>query len=122
MSVRVDFSNLIRHATEVEARKAGETIFRAGDPGRHMYVVKTGEVEIRVEDKIVETVGAGGVFGEMALADDAPRSATAVARRDSEIVPIDERQFLFLVQQTPFFALGLLRVLASRLRTMNRLY
>jgi len=119
MTVAIDFSSLTRHAEVVETFKTGDTVFRAGDAGRRMYVVRSGEVVLLVQDRPVETVGRGGVVGEMALVDDAPRSATAIARSDCELVPIDDRQFLFLVQQTPMFALGLMRVLASRLRSMN---
>jgi CRP-like cAMP-binding protein len=60
------------------------------------------------------------IFGEMALIDDAPRSATAVAKTDVELVPISEKQFLFLVSQTPFFALKVMRVLARRLRATSK--
>jgi CRP-like cAMP-binding protein len=62
------------------------------------------------------------IFGEMALIDDAPRSATAVAKTDVELVPISEKQFLFLVSQTPFFALKVMRVLARRLRATNKTF
>ncbi|HEU5100134.1 MAG TPA: Crp/Fnr family transcriptional regulator [Roseiflexaceae bacterium] len=60
--------------------------------------------------------GPGGIVGEMALIDDRPRSATAVAATDCRLVPIDERRFTFLVQQTPMFALAVMRVMAERLR------
>jgi CRP/FNR family cyclic AMP-dependent transcriptional regulator len=59
------------------------------------------------------------MFGEMALVDSAPRSADAVAVTDVTLVPISEKQFLFLVSQTPFFALKVMRVLARRLRASN---
>ena len=60
------------------------------------------------------------IFGEMALVDGAPRSATAVAMTDVTLVPVSEKQFLFLVSQTPFFALKVMRVLARRLRASNK--
>ena len=63
---------------------------------------------------------ADNIFGEMALIDSEPRSATAVAITDVELVPISEKQFLFLVSQTPYFALRLMRVLAQRLRATNK--
>jgi CRP-like cAMP-binding protein len=55
----------------------------------------------------------------MALIDNSPRSATAVASTDVVLVPVSEKQFLFLVSQTPFFALMVMRVLARRLRAAN---
>ena len=101
--------------------KAGETIFRAGDPASELYVVQSGTVEIRIGDRVIETVSENGIFGEMALIDAAPRSATAVAAGDVRLVPVAQKQFLFLVSQTPFFALNVMRVLARRLRTANNL-
>jgi CRP-like cAMP-binding protein len=63
---------------------------------------------------------ADSIFGEMALIDSEPRSATAVAITDVELVPISEKQFLFLVGQTPYFALKVMRTLAQRLRVTNK--
>jgi CRP/FNR family transcriptional regulator, cyclic AMP receptor protein len=84
-----------------------------------MYVVKSGEVELKVRDKSVEIVGTDGFFGEMALVDQAPRSATAVAKTDCVVVPISEKHFLFMVEETPFFALAVLRTLTARVRRMD---
>ena len=81
-----------------------------------MYVVIEGEVEIRAKEKTIVTTGAGGIFGEMALIDDAPRSASAVAKTACKVVPIDKRRFNFLIQQTPFFALSVMRIMSDRLR------
>jgi CRP-like cAMP-binding protein len=72
---------------------------------------------MRVSDR-----STNSIFGEMALIDDAPRSATAIAITDVELVPIAEKQFLFLVSQTPFFALKVMRVLAGRLRATNKTF
>ena len=69
----------------------------------------------------MSVLDADGIFGEMALIDDSPRSATAVALTDVTLAPIKENQFLFLVQNTPFFALSVMRVLARRLRRQNKL-
>src|SRR5262249_41849162 len=60
------------------------------------------------------------IFGGMALIDSEPRSATAVAITDVELVPVSEKQFLFLVTQTPYFALRVMRILAQRLRMTNK--
>jgi CRP/FNR family cyclic AMP-dependent transcriptional regulator len=93
-----------------------ERALRNGRPGDVLYVVLSGTVEIRIGRKVVETVGEGGIVGEMALIDRSPRSADAVAASEAVVVSIDERRFLFLVQQTPFFALNVMRVMAERLR------
>jgi CRP-like cAMP-binding protein len=74
-----------------------------------------------VHDKSVEIVGTDGFFGEMALVDQAPRSATAVAKTDCIVIPISEKHFLFMIEETPFFALTVLRTLTARLRRMDRL-
>jgi CRP/FNR family cyclic AMP-dependent transcriptional regulator len=97
---------------------AGDYIFHEGDQSSEMYVVLDGQVDIIIGDKIVETVDPGGMFGEMALIGPAPRSASAVARFDARIVPVDNRRFQFLIQQTPYFAIHVMGVLADRLRRM----
>jgi CRP-like cAMP-binding protein len=103
-----------------ESRKiqvpAGEAVFNAGDRASDMFVVLEGQIEIRGGDTVYETVEPGGLFGEMALVDSSPRSASAVASVDSLLVPIDERRFIFLIQNTPYFALHVMTVLAQRLR------
>jgi CRP/FNR family cyclic AMP-dependent transcriptional regulator len=98
---------------------AGQTIFKEGDAGDAMYVVIEGHVDLLVREKLVEELGTGGVLGEMALIDAAPRSATAVAKSDCRLAPIHEKRFQFLVQQTPNFALQIMRVIADRLRRMD---
>jgi CRP-like cAMP-binding protein len=84
-----------------------------------MYVIKEGEVDILVNDKVIETVGPGGIVGETALIDTHPRSATVVAKTDCQLVPIDEKRFTFLIQQTPYFSLQVMRVLVERVRRMD---
>jgi CRP/FNR family transcriptional regulator, cyclic AMP receptor protein len=96
--------------------EAGQTIFAAGQPGKLMYVVTAGEVDILVGETLIETVGKGDILGEMALIDTQPRSATAIAKTDCKLAPIDEQRFSFLVQQTPYFALQVMRIMADRLR------
>jgi CRP-like cAMP-binding protein len=94
-------------------------IFTAGSPGDVMYVVKEGEVEVLVRDRVVETIGPGGILGEMALIDHSPRSASARAKTDCQLVPIAEARFAYLIQETPYFAIEVMRVMARRLRHMN---
>ena len=98
---------------------AGQVIFEFGQARDFMYIVKKGEVDIVVRDEVVETVGEDGFFGEMALIDHSPRSATAIAKTDCTLIKINERQFLFLVQETPFFAIIMMRTMAGRIRRRN---
>jgi len=103
---------------DAELFTAGSTIFREGDVGESMFAVLDGAVDIVIRGQTVETVGSGGVFGEMALIEELPRLATVVVRIDARVVSIDRKRFMFLVQQNPFFALQLMTVMAQRLRRM----
>src|SRR5262245_21797794 len=113
--------DVLRHAHETVSLPAGSAIIEEGRPGKLMYVVKEGTADILVGGVAVASVGPGEVFGELSLIDDRTRSAAVVARTDCELVPVDEKRFLFLVQQTPYFALQVMRVLAERLRRMNEI-
>lgn len=112
-------TSLFDHSADAKPVAAGTTIFQTGDPRDGMYAVVEGQVDIFVNGKHVETVEKGGIFGEMALIDKENRTGTAVAKTDARIVTVDERRFLFLVQQTPNFALHVMRVLSDRLRRMD---
>ncbi|HUI24996.1 MAG TPA: cyclic nucleotide-binding domain-containing protein [Candidatus Kryptonia bacterium] len=113
------FTSLFRFSDELLSRPTGTVIFSEGEAGDAMYVVKEGEVDIVVHGKVVETVGPGGIVGEMALIDPSPRSATVVARTPCTLVKITPAHFQFLVQQTPFFAIEVMRMLVRRLRHMD---
>lgn len=108
--------DLLKRERDVRSFPACEVIFAEGQLGDCMFVVLEGEVEIRKGTRILETVGAAGVFGEMALIDHEPRSAAAVAKTDCRVVAVGEKRFTLLVQQMPYFALQIMHVLADRLR------
>jgi len=116
------FSVLTSNDIEAQFFKAGSTIFREGDEANQLFVIKSGQVRIQIGNRTVTELAADNLFGEMALIDSEPRSATAVAITDVEVVPVSEKQFLFLVSQTPFFALKVMRVLAQRLRITNKTF
>jgi CRP/FNR family cyclic AMP-dependent transcriptional regulator len=111
--------HLFRSAPEVIAVSNGGYIFRKCERAKVMYLIIEGDVELVVHDTVVETARDGTFIGEMALIDDAPRSASARARGDCRVFPIDESRFQSLVQQTPFFALQLMKTLVERLRRMD---
>ena len=115
----VDFGILAGAGAPVREFKAGEVIFREGDPASEFFVIRSGKVDIRLGNRLLGTLSDHDIFGEMALIDAAPRSATAIAATDVKIVPVGEKQFLFLVSRTPYFALNIMRVLARRLRATN---
>jgi hypothetical protein len=113
--------NIFEKEVTPQSFSAGSVIFGEGEHGNSMYVVKSGEVDIYIHDHLVETVGADGFFGEVALLDHVTRSGTAVAKTDCTLIPINERHFLFMVEETPFFALAVLRAMSSRLRRQNEI-
>ncbi|MCH9765078.1 MAG: cyclic nucleotide-binding domain-containing protein [Alphaproteobacteria bacterium] len=114
-----DFSFFERYNIPLKRFAAGDVIFSQNDPGDLMFVVLEGKVDITVGDKVVETVGLHGIFGEMALIDRAPRSATVKASSATELAVIDENSFIELVRKSPVFSLYVMRQMASRLRHMN---
>jgi CRP-like cAMP-binding protein len=116
MGIKIDA--LVNEGTPREYG-VGEVIFREYEMGAEMYVVLEGEVELTIGSRIVETLGAGEPFGEMALIDQSPRTATAIAKTPCKVAVIPEKRFLFLVQQTPWFALAIMKVMADRLRKSN---
>lgn len=95
---------------------AGAAVFHEGDTGDEMYGIVEGTLELRAGGQVIRTLGPDDVFGEMALVDRTARSATAVALTDCVLAVIDRRRFLFLVQETPMFALQVMSAMASRLR------
>jgi CRP-like cAMP-binding protein len=115
----IDFSILTGQGAPVLEFKAGEVIFDKEDRADVMYIIKSGKVEIFRGNRLLETVSPNNIFGEMALVDPAPRSAMAIAATDVQIVPVSEKQFAFLVSQTPYFALNVMRVMTRRLRVMD---
>lgn len=119
LDAHVDFAPMFRNDESAYDVAAGSVIFREGEAGDCLYVILAGEVDVSVNGRHVWCLRGGEIFGEMALVETRARSATAIARTDCRLVRIDERRFLFLVSQTPYFALGLLRLLASRLRAMD---
>jgi CRP/FNR family cyclic AMP-dependent transcriptional regulator len=95
---------------------AGTVIFEEGAIGTEMFGVVEGEVEVRLPNGAVRRLGPDDTFGEMAIIDSSPRSGTAVAVADTKLAVIDRGKFLFLVQETPMFALQVMSSIARRLR------
>jgi CRP-like cAMP-binding protein len=116
------FGVLTGNDVETKFVKAGTIIFRLGEEAHELFVIKSGQVRIQLGNRTLSELSADSIFGEMALIDNQPRSATAIAITDVELVPVTERQFLFMVSQTPYFALKVMRVLAERLRVTSRTF
>ena len=105
---------------------AGATLFNTGDPGESLYIVRSGEVELYIRDttgqKIVLTVaGTNEIFGELALLDNKPRTATAIALVDSELLELDREDLILLFQKTPAAALRLLAAMGHMTRKADEL-
>ena len=109
-------TSLFLNAHDHRVVPAGEVIYRAGDEGFHMFGIVSGCVELRRGTVAVASLGPDDVFGERALIDHLPRNVTAVAVTESTLAVIDRKDFLFLVHESPTFALGIMGALASRLR------
>jgi CRP/FNR family cyclic AMP-dependent transcriptional regulator len=107
---------VFRNAQQTLKIPAGEVIFSEGEAGSEMYGIVEGEVELRTSKRSIATLGADDVFGEMALVDSSPRMATAVATTDTVLAVIDKHRFMFLVQETPMFALQVMSTMADRFR------
>ena len=100
---------------------AGEVIFEEAQPGEHMYGILEGTVDILVNGKVVETIATGEVFGVGVLVGVKNRTYTAIAKVDSKLVFVDEKRFLFAVQETPMFALQVMKSYSERLSRLQRM-
>ncbi len=116
MGVKLDMFNT---QSDGFALGPGEVIFKEGEPGRDMYVILDGEVELVIAGGQFEILGPGEPFGEMALIDNSPRAASAVTRTACRLVAIPEEKFLALIQDSPYFGLQIMQVMAHRLRKMG---
>ena len=112
-----NFATLFQHEQDLLEVPAGQPLFREGDDlNSTMYVLMAGSAEVTVQGRVVETAGPGTPLGELAMIDSGARSATVIARTNCTFVVICRQRFHFLVKQTPNFALGIMRVIADRLR------
>ena len=96
-------------------------IMKEGQAGTFMYLVKSGRVAIAVGNTVVEVVGPGGTFGEMAVVDQSPRTARAGTLEETELLQIDRPSLMAVVKQEPAVAMAMLRGISDRLRHMNTL-
>jgi CRP-like cAMP-binding protein len=94
-------------------------IFKEGQAGTFLYLVKDGKIAIAVGSNIVEVIGPGGTFGQLAVVDQSPRTARAGALVDSELLAIDRPSLIEVVKKHPAIAVAMLRGVAERLRHMN---
>src|SRR5215475_10030411 len=117
-----------RLAEYVDERKlpAGDILFKTGEPGDALYVVRSGEIELYIKDTagqkiILALAGVGEVFGELALLDQGPRTATAVAIGDSDLLALKRDDLLLLFQRSPAAALRVLAAMSHMTRKADEL-
>lgn len=116
-----DVIDLFFHHLKTQHFSAGEVIFQEGDKGDKMFALMKGEVELWLNGKVVETISPHDVFGEGALVQlEHTRHTTAIAKTDCELAELNKERFLFLLQETPLFALEIVRSLSSRLRKVKQ--
>ena len=105
---------------------AGETLFRAGEPGESLYVVRAGEVELFIKDTagqkiLLAMASVGELFGELALLDHGPRTATAIAVADTDLLSLKRDDLLHLFQRSPAAALRVLAAMSRMTRKADEL-
>ncbi|HEY9649666.1 MAG TPA: cyclic nucleotide-binding domain-containing protein [Coleofasciculaceae cyanobacterium] len=110
--------SILQKQSEPKTLAAGEVIFEEGNPGDFMYGILDGEVELLVNDKVVEAITTGEVFGTGALVGVGNRTYTAIAKTNCQLAFLNQQRFLFAVQETPMFALKVMKSYSERL---NRL-
>jgi CRP-like cAMP-binding protein len=101
---------------------SGDVIYAEGDEGTHMFGIVSGSVALHKGPVVVASLGPDDVFGERALIDRLPRNLTAVATSKTILAEIDRGLFLFLVHESPTFALGIMKALAGRLRDYDEFF
>lgn len=120
-----DRASLSDVVDEVEV-KAGQTLFEAGDPGDSLFIVVKGEIELFIKDTagqkiVLHTAQRGDMFGELAMLDSGPRTATALVLEDSEVLVLDRDDLMLLFQRKPEAALHMLASLGSLTRKADAL-
>jgi len=114
-------ANLFKHDTDTTNLLLGEVLFSQGETGDCMYVLLEGAVDIIVNHEVVEHSTSGSLLGEMALIDNSNRAATVVATEPCRLAKVDDKRFNFMIQNNPFFAKHVMRVLVNRVRQMGQL-
>ncbi|MDE3204183.1 MAG: cyclic nucleotide-binding domain-containing protein [Acidobacteriota bacterium] len=107
---------LVAKASEVVTVPAGTDIVKEGEIGHEFYLIASGSAAVKRNGRKVTTLGPGNYFGEMALLDRGPRSATVTAEEETELVVIGQREFLGVLDEVPTLSYKLLVGMATRLR------
>jgi CRP/FNR family cyclic AMP-dependent transcriptional regulator len=115
----MSLADLFRNEPDIVLFSPGDAIIKAGEPGDAMYVILEGNVDIRLGDRSIDVAGRNEIIGEMAMVDKSNRSASVHALTPVRLARIDQRRFLYLIQNTPSFAIDVMTVMASRIRRFD---
>ncbi|MEJ6487462.1 Crp/Fnr family transcriptional regulator [Nostoc punctiforme UO1] len=113
--------SIFQKQSDPKVFSASQVIFEEGQPGDEMYGILEGEIDILVNGKIVETIDRGEVFDVGVLVGVKNRTYTAIAKVDTKLVFLNEEEFLFAVQETPMFAVEVMKSYSKRLSRLQHL-
>ncbi|MEA5502660.1 cyclic nucleotide-binding domain-containing protein [Halotia wernerae UHCC 0503] len=113
--------NIFQKQPNPQTFAAGQVIFEEGEAGDFMFGIVAGEVNILVNGKVVETIETGEVFGTGVLIGVENRTYTAIAKTNCQLASLDQERFLFAVQETPMFALQVIKNYSERLTRVQRM-
>lgn len=113
--------SIFQKQPNAQAYSVGQVIFEEGQSGDFMFGIVEGNVDILVNGKVVETITSGDVFGTGALVGIKNRTYTAIAKTECKLAYLDEKRFLFAVQETPMFALNVIKNYSERLSRLQHM-
>ncbi|MEF3192242.1 MAG: cyclic nucleotide-binding domain-containing protein [Campylobacterales bacterium] len=104
----------------VRRYNVNEILFRENDPGEEMFLILQGQCSVSIQGNEIATLGVGDFFGEMALLDGLPRSATVQAIENMAVLVIDAKNFEQVIRLEPLIAIRIMQTLSKRIRTLNQ--
>lgn len=113
--------NLYQPTKDAMSYQADDVIFMQGEPASNAFVVQSGVVDLYMNGRHIETLGAGDIFGERDMLNNSMYQATAIAKTDTSIIVVDDHRFKYLLENTPAFAMNVMRMLSARLAAANEL-
>lgn len=113
--------NLYQQTRDDINYKAGDVIFMQGELAANAFVVQSGVVDLYMNGRHIETLSAGDIFGERDMMNGSMYQTTAIAQTDTSIIAVDDHRFKYLLENTPAFAMNVMRMLSARLAAANKL-
>ena len=119
MEAEANFVDMLNDEPRIHLN-AGEVLFNFGDAADCLYIVENGMIRLGAGQTVFEEATVGAVIGEMAVVDGSPRSATGWAAADTTLLKISAERFRVLIDERSDFALAIMKIMAKRLRAMNK--